>query len=305
MSRIYSRRCSVLVGKLIKNELKAGLNFITPIYIVTAVLAALLWGLISFTDNIENNSSTFLLIAAVILVGFGVFVGTIVAVINNFNKSMFKDQGYLTFTLPVTSNQLLLTKAFCSFFWIFLSYIINIVLISGAVISTLIHLAKIYGENSIDMLIDVFFGYVSDFASAFSRFPWNSPGEMIASIISIVIFAAIYIFISTIYIVAKIYFSVSLSNTRLFQKFGMYSTIGIYFFILVITNILSSFIDRTVPFSLNIGVEGVLPVFECPPAFTSSSMLTLGTGSLVFPLAATVFFFFMTSWFMKHKINLK
>ena len=28
-------------------------------------------------------------------------------------------------------------------------------------------------------------------------------------------------------------------------------------------------------------------------------------GDLVFPVIATVFFFFMTSWFMKHKINLK
>lgn len=144
-----------MVGKLIKNELKAGLHFMTPIYIVTAVISALIYILLGKAAETENAPQAAMLIIGICFVCICVFLGTIISVISNFNKSMFKDQGYLTFTLPVTSNQLLFSKALCSFFWILLSYIITLALLAGAFFSMFFNLMEKYDAENIQITAEI------------------------------------------------------------------------------------------------------------------------------------------------------
>ena len=54
-----------MVGKLIKNELKAGLHFMAPIYIVTAVISALLYILLGKAAETENAPQAGLLILGI------------------------------------------------------------------------------------------------------------------------------------------------------------------------------------------------------------------------------------------------
>ena len=289
-----------MVGKLIKNEFKANLTFLTPIYIVSAVLAAILYVIFIKAIDAESAELSALLIIGIGLVGLGIFIGTIVSIIINFNKSMFKDQGYLTFTLPVRSSQLLFAKAFSSFCWILFSYIINVLLFAGAFACVFFSFLEKYDIEYVKKTIQVLFTGTS----LFVKLPWEDPSEILWAIVSIVVFAVIYIFVSTIYMVSQVYFSVSLSNVRLFQRFGIYSTIGIYFAVLAFSSTVSSFFNQLIPFHLTVGLKGMQPVYDTVPLGQMED-LVFGAGDLLFPIVATVFFFIATSWFMKHKINLK
>jgi hypothetical protein len=223
-----------LVGKLIKNELKAGLHFMAPIYIVTAVISALIYILLGKAAETENAPQAAMLIIGICFVCICVFLGTIISVISNFNKSMFKDQGYLTFTLPVTSNQLLFSKALCSFLWILLSYIITLALLAGAFFSMMFKLMEKYDAENIEITADL----IINMLSGVVNLPWTNLADILSAIISIVIFAVIYLFITTLHTVSQIYFSVSLSNIRPLDKFGMFSTIGVYFIVWASTSII-------------------------------------------------------------------
>ncbi len=269
-----------MVGKLIKNELKAGIHSIAPIYIVTAAVVAML--AVSFAFEILWLAV--ISVIAVALVGFGIFAVTIISVVNNFNKSMFRDQGYLTFTLPVTSGQLLFAKALCSFIWILLSYIVLIGLFAGL---------YAYAAGQVD---DEQFAMIKILISTMVQLPDT------ATIIGVISFFVTYFFLDIIFLVAMIYFSVSLSNVRPFQKMGMGSTILIFLSLFAVTSIISTLLKAFVPLTLKIDFSGMTLIQE---TMNEASGITFGIGDIFFTLAATVFFFVMSAWFMNHKINLK
>ena len=269
-----------MVGKLIKNELKAGLHSVAPIYIITVAVVALL--AVSFVFEIVWLAV--LSVIAVALVAFGIFAVTIISVINNFNKSMFKDQGYLTFTLPVTSGQLLFAKAFCSFLWILLSYLVLIGLFAGI---------YAYAASQVD---DESIAMVKILLSTIVELPDTG------TIIGVISFFVVYFFLQIVYLVAEIYFSVSLSNVRPFQKMGMGSTILIFLSLFSVTSVISTLLKAFVPLTLKLELTGLELIYE---SMYSSGGIVFGVGDLLFTAVATVFFFVMSAWFMNHKINLR
>ncbi len=269
-----------MVGKLIKNELKAGIHSIAPIYIVTAAVV----GLLAISFAFEILWLAIISIIGVVLVGIGIFAVTLISVINNFNKSMFRDQGYLTFTLPVTSGQLLFAKAFCSFLWILLSYIALIGIFAG-----------VYGYAA-SQVDDEQIAMVKIFLSTIMEIPDAG------TIIGIIAFFVSYFFLQIIFLVSEIYFSVSLSNVRPFQKMGMGSTIIIFLSMFTVTSVISTLLKAFIPFTVKIELTGMSLVFE---TMEQTSGLAFGIGDILFTVLVTVFFFVMSSWFMKHKINLK
>ncbi len=269
-----------MVGKLIKNELKAGLHSVAPIYIATFAVVAIL--AISFLFEIVWLAAIGLI--AVVLVAFGILAVTIISVINNFNKSMFRDQGYLTFTLPVTSGQLLFTKALCSFIWILLSYIVLIGLFAGI---------YFYATAQIDE---------SELATFKIMISMLVELPDTATVIGVISLFVTYFFLNIVFLVAEIYFAVALSNVRPFQKMGFFSTILIFMGTFATTSTISTLLKAYVPLSLKISFEGAELLFE--PMYSSSGIV-FGFSDVIFMTVASAFFFIMTAWFMNHKINLK
>jgi len=269
-----------LVGKLIKNEFKAGIHSIAPIYIVTAAVL----GLLAISFAFEILWLAIISIIGVVLVAIGILAITLISVINNFNKSMYRDQGYLTFTLPVTSGQLLFAKAFSSFVWILLSYLALIGIFAG-----------VYGYAS-SQVDDQQIAMVKIFLSTIMEIPDAG------TIIGIISFFVAYFFLQIVFLVSEIYFSVSLSNVRPFQKWGFGSTILIFISMFAITTVITTILKAFVPLTLKIELSGMSLIYE---TMEQASGLAFGVGDIFFTLVATVIFFIMTSWFMNHKINLK
>ena len=113
-----------MLGKLIKYEFKAMGRVMLPLYVVMIFLA----GLLSFNLKTGMNDSAqsllqkfaiilaFLFFAAVM----AVFVVMVIMVIQRFYKNLLGTEGYLMFTLPVSTWQHILSKALTAMIWIVL-----------------------------------------------------------------------------------------------------------------------------------------------------------------------------------------
>ena len=65
-----------------------------------------------------------ILLTLLIIAFMGISIAVNVNVILNFNRSMYKRPGYLTLTLPVSTNKLIAAKYFGSLIWVFVSYLV-------------------------------------------------------------------------------------------------------------------------------------------------------------------------------------
>lgn len=111
-----------MLGKLLKNEIKAMGRIMLPLYAVMILASCL------FAFNIRMNMNgiakfivekfaiiTGILFGAAVLV---VGVVMVVMVIQRFYKNLLGTEGYLMFTLPAKTYEHILSKAFSSFLWI-------------------------------------------------------------------------------------------------------------------------------------------------------------------------------------------
>jgi len=138
-----------MLAKLMKYEVKATARWFLPLYVsvlLFALINKLTWygpfmeNKFSFTDSSINNpalsgnsfvpvikgimSSLFMFIYVMLFVGL--FVATLIVVIQRYYKSLLGDEGYLMFTLPVNAWQHILNKLVISALWCLLSSIVGI-----------------------------------------------------------------------------------------------------------------------------------------------------------------------------------
>ena len=103
------------MGKLMKYDLRAALRLFLPIWIGTLVLSGINAIAINTSLNREHwvlNLLTNLTMIANVLLLVSVFVITLIYIVLRFYQSMLKDEGYLTFTLPVRVDSILWAKIF-------------------------------------------------------------------------------------------------------------------------------------------------------------------------------------------------
>ena len=111
-----------MLKKLIKHEFKATYRFYVPVYIALAALVALACGFLTVIDHFDVNE-LFLSITLPLgaIVGFLAIVFTVLSpyifICLRFYRSTATREGYLTFTLPASTNQILFSKFLVSFFW--------------------------------------------------------------------------------------------------------------------------------------------------------------------------------------------
>ena len=109
-----------MLGKLLKYELKATSRVFVPLYI--AILVVSIVNGLSLNLEILNIQGLATIVLMCLFISL--FVITIVVTIQRFNKNLLKDEGYLMFTLPVSSKYLVLSKYLTSLIWTFLSFIV-------------------------------------------------------------------------------------------------------------------------------------------------------------------------------------
>lgn len=213
-----------MLGKLIKNEFKSTSRRVAWIYMVGGVTLLML--LLGYATNKVWLGALASLV--LMLVGFTVLVVTFVAVATQYNRSMFGAEGYLTFTLPVSSNQLLASKVIVSSIWILLSYIVLI----GTMAITVA-----YAQYQIN----------DDTKIAIQMFLEIAGVPSTKSLIEMGIFFVFDIFVGIFFLVSVVYFSLSLANTRIFQQRSGFAAICFVLVLLFAGTVLSYLATIYVP----------------------------------------------------------
>ncbi len=122
-----------MLGKLVKYELRATRRTMLPLYaalLVISFLTRLSTSYLSSRDHLANDGFAGLI--AVILATLFVFlmlaVGfiTIFLMAQRFQKNLLGDEGYISFTLPVTPGQNITAKLIVSIIWSFASILADI-----------------------------------------------------------------------------------------------------------------------------------------------------------------------------------
>ncbi len=194
-----------MLGKLFKYDMKALGRVFLPLYaaliIVSAVNRVLM--LTGLTVPIIIGNSVFSM-----LIG-GVCVATFIFTLNRFRKNLLGNEGYLSFTLPVSADKLILSKLFSAAIWFVASFI--------AVVVSII----IIGASASD-----YKAFIKDLASLLSHFhvsDWN----YVIFTIDFLIIMALMLFCSIMVLYCCISLSMLVNRHRKAFSFGAFIVITI------------------------------------------------------------------------------
>ena len=116
-----------MIAKLMKHDLKRMYKVLVYIYIITIGLAGIT-RLINIGKNIQAIAILGGIFAGITYAGVGsVLVNTFVHILRVFIGSFYKDESYLTHTLPVSKSKLLLSKYLSSIIVILTSVVVSFV----------------------------------------------------------------------------------------------------------------------------------------------------------------------------------
>lgn len=276
-----------MFGKLLKHEFIATGRIMAIVYGIIAVLSAYILGSFYLGDASIDDGALLPSLSLILLffVAMANVVLTIIVIMSNFQKSLYGEQGYLTFTLPVKSVSLLSAKILVSTFWYIaasLTVVVASFLFLGAVEQDL-------GEEGVT-LIEMLLGLYDENMS-------------IAVLIFQVAMVFVDFFFAALMFTLEVCFAITLSNTRLFQKHHVIFTLVFSGVAAWVTSKITSVINDLITFGLNYDME----TDELELVVNESEMF-LSYIDLLTPIvtfALTVAFFFGTNYLMKKKINLR
>ena len=123
-------------------------------------------------------------------------------------------------------------------------------------------------------------------------------------IIEVIALLCLSMFVMMVLLIAEIYFAITVANTRLLQKWGVFSGIITFFVTFFATSAASFYLTQKIPFTLVVTSSGIY--------YSTMSTMTNGTVGLQFGLAGFIFniamiavLFTLTSRLMNTKVNIK
>ena len=274
-----------MLGKLIKNEFIQTSKSLIAVYSAAGI--SILFMLLSYITDISWIGVTGSV--ALIAIGIAAIVMTLVMVINNFYRSLYSNQGYLSFTLPVKCSNLLFSKFIVALVWIFLGYIVMFFTVLFVVL---------YAKAKSSGILETFSGMAQSL-EAFGALPSFS------LIAEYVFFIALGSVITVISFVSFVYFAITLANTRRFQNKPMLFGMLFFFVVYFLNRNISSFLSYRLPVSLAITTERVAIEFVSMANRTESILAAYGIGGKIFTLVLAVGLLFVTGQIMEKKVNVK
>lgn len=268
-----------MLGKLLKYELKATSRVFVPLYI--AILVVSIVNGLSLNLEILNIQGLATIVLMCLFISL--FVITIVVTIQRFNKNLLKDEGYLMFTLPVSSKHLVLSKYLTSLIWTFLSFIVA--LLSFTIIFTI----ATYGDFNYSYFINEFNLLFSNMLNL------NILGQFLKIILLMIISYTIFIF--------NVYLALSVGQLPIFNRFRNVSS----FIGFLVINLLISYAQNIVSLFVNDASVNIEAIDNINYAISSvTSIVSKGLNiAIVINLIIILVLFFATTYILDKKLNLE
>lgn len=265
--------------KLIKHDFISTGRIIGIVYAIVAFLSAF----ILITKKGENSMVSSIGAVILVLATMVLFVVVAVVLMIDFHKSLYGDRGYLTFTLPVKSWKVLLSKLIVSGAWL------------------LVALAAILGTGVLFVTtVDSEYGEMIDIVETFADIN-------VASYVILMFTKVVILFIEFCSIAILAFFANTCSNVWKFQKHPVIFTIIFAVAALFVVAKINDFANDFFAF-------GVFFVDEkIKFAFTNTSYMNLSNemipridlGGPFIIILEGVASFFATNYLMSKKINIK
>ena len=267
--------------KLIKNDFLASARVIPLFYIIE--IASVITFVIG--DRTDNMKVTIAGVVISIIVAFLLIFVTLFFVVNDYYKSLFGQQGYLSFTLPVTSRQLLGSKLIVYGLWMILSYVNFIVVID--------FLGK-YVES--DLIGESTMNTATGFLEMFLGFPSK------AQIITYAIYFILTFFALVLSFVIMIYFAIALSHMRAFQKTNVIWAVLFFIAACAVYFIVISVLEKYIGVYLSLGDDKSVGLVFGDPTGDGTQLSLIPH---IFMLIQDVAYFILTAHIMHKKVNIK
>lgn len=268
-----------MLGKLLKYELKATSRVFIPLYI--AILVVSIVNGLSLNLEILNIQGLATIVLMCLFISL--FVITIVVTIQRFNKNLLKDEGYLMFTLPVSSKHLVLSKYLTSLIWTFLSFVVAFLSF------TIIFMIPTYKYFD-------FSYFINEFNLLFSNMlNLNILGQFIKIILLMIISYTIFIF--------NVYLALSVGQLPIFNRFRNVSS----FIGFLVINLLISYAQNIVSLFVNDASVNIEAIDNINYAISSvTSIVSKGLNiAIVINIIIILVLFFATTYILDKKLNLE
>lgn len=274
-----------MVNKLLKHEVK---YYIRTLFIYEIVLFTLAF----FTRILmffETDSIVYKLAqgSSFILFGFAVFACSLMATVISvfrFYKNLFTSEGYLTFALPVSSNQHLFAKLLSASVYniiVFISCIAAfLITISGDLFNELvkasIYLLKFIGQQLPDVPLTL-------------------------HIVLYIIEICVSMLVSTVLSLLLYYVCIAIGQTA--KKNRILLAVAIYFGYMMLTEIFSTIISITMSITMNLPLFQKISTYIINHPFATLHISFCST--IVITTIMCVVFYVITNVIMKRKLNLE
>lgn len=283
--------------KLLKNDFLASARVISLFYIALALLFAL-FGICIAVAKIDSLSVEAMdklstvhtaSIAISMLVSFLLIFVTFFFVVYDFFKSLFGQQGYLSFTLPVSSNQLLGSKVIVYGGWLVISYAVfmfTVYFMGTYTIDNVIGQEKISVVESLMMML-------GDFPS-------------ITQLVAYAVYVTVLFFVAIFSFVFIVYFAVSIAHVRIFQKFSLIASVPIFFVLAILFVVLADKMSDIVNIFMLFNDDHTISVSILREGMQiKSQYMMMPITPIISFIILDVGMFFATSYVMHKKVNLK
>ena len=274
-----------MLGKLLKHEFKATARTMLPMFgvvLLLSLLANLSFAQIADAENGALDILFGLFIFAFFLGLFTMGVMAMVVMIQRFYKNVLGDEGYLTLTLPVNVHEIVWSKLIVSFVWFLATGLIAIGAVFIAVFTlTYTELGEILQNMpSFGEMLRLFFEKTS-----------ITPLQLTGAIAQ---FAAMIILSSLttcLHFYAAMALGHSFSNNKVLLS--------------VVSFIAISFVFSFVSSLLGIFVEGLaMTVTVEAGSSVMTTLQELSLGSMIYTLIEGVILYLLTTYCLKHRLNL-
>ena len=285
-----------MLGKLFKYENKSVSKLLTPMalaVIILPVLGALILKMqFIFGDKFENGSiiSSIFSLASGIMIFF-IVIATISAcfislfiLMQRYYKNLFSDEGYLTFTLPVKTGSIILSKLFTAVIW---SVIVAVCTIIGVMIFVL------FGTSASFINNEVVDGFSQVFKQIF-EFYFTGSAVQIIYLIELLISIIVSLFTN----ILLMYLAITI-GCQIAKKHKVLASIGMYFVISSVVSVLSTIIQVITTTTLYGGFDFIY----VEPTLSDVTLILLP--SIIFSIILGVCYFLLNNYILKNKLNIE
>ena len=257
----------VTMLKLLKHDLKNNLKLCLISLLVGLLGNSFLYAL--FKNSIMTNTQTLgfvemLFLILCILAVFGSFLALIVQIVMVFRRDYYSDRGYLMFTLPVRSNDILMSKLLFALIWT----------VIFAIAFSLINFLGMYfvGESKFLEMI---------------KLAMNNPYFQVTPFTFILL--SVYFIVTSFISYIIMYFSIVATKSLFPSNKTGYSWI----IIMIVINVIISLIDQEIftrfPYLISYVGEGIVNASELI-ALKNSDTITMSTFTKIMgiPISSTI-----------------